>query len=311
MLGYNILPAAAPRRSLARLRTVAVSVALAFGLLSVLASPVFAWSVDTFSASDESLLFSLTNQDRASAGLNVLLNDTYLHTEARWRSKDMADRNYFSHYIPPANTKVFADMSADGYCFKVAGENIGLSTWGDDVATNRIEKGFMGSPSHRDNILGSWTRMGIGAYKAADGRKLYTVLFSVPCGSVVPTPTPVKTAAPTSPNPTPVRTPAPTKTPARTPIPTARPVVTGSPAPTPARSASPSRTPSPSPVVTALPSRTPSPRPAVATASPTPRPTPTPSPRENTLSLRVYERPPSQGPIDSLFHSLFGRILGW
>ncbi len=130
------------------------------------ASPVLGWSDSAFSPADESMLFSLTNQDRASAGLNALVNDTYLHKEAEWRAQDMGDRNYFSHKIPPDGQMVFSYMQKDGYCFKVAGENIGLSTYGDDVATTRIETAFMGSPTHRANILGTWVRMGVGAYKA-------------------------------------------------------------------------------------------------------------------------------------------------
>ena len=55
-----------------------------------------------------------------------------------------------------------------------------MSTYGDDVATANIEVGFMGSPTHRANILGTWAHMGVGAYKAADGNKYYAVLFSIP-----------------------------------------------------------------------------------------------------------------------------------
>jgi hypothetical protein len=31
----------------------------------------------------------------------------------------------------------------------------------------------------------------------------------------------------------------------------------------------------------------------------------------NVASLRVYEKPTSQGPLDSLFHALFGGLFGW
>src|SRR5664280_3347879 len=174
MLGSITSSASLPVR---RLRMAGASIAAACVLLAITVSPAFAWGISAFSPGDEQLLFTLTNQDRASAGLNVLVNDSYLHTEAEWRAQDMGDKNYFSHEIPPDNKMVFSYMQGDGYCFKVAGENIGLSTWGDDVAKNRIENAFMGSNSHRDKILGNWARMGVGAYKAADGRKLYTVLF--------------------------------------------------------------------------------------------------------------------------------------
>ena len=207
------------RRPLRRMQMLALAAASACAVLGAAASPVFAWDLGAFSPSDEQLLFSLTNQDRASAGLNVLVNDSYLHDKAEWRAQDMGDRNYFAHEIPPDNRMVFSYMQADGYCFKVAGENVGLSTYGDDAATSRIEAAFMKSATHRANILGAWARMGVGAYKAPDGRKLYAVLFSIPCGVTVPAPPPAATPVPTAPptpdpnaTPTPVPTPTPTPT---------------------------------------------------------------------------------------------------
>jgi uncharacterized protein YkwD len=286
-----------------------VSIAAACALLAITVSPAFAWGISSFSPGDEQLLFTLTNQDRASAGLNVLVNDSYLHTEAEWRAQDMGDNNYFSHEIPPDNKMVFSYMQSDGYCFKVAGENIGLSTWGDDVATNRIEIAFMGSTSHRANILGSWARMGVGSYKAADGRKLYTVLFSVPCGVTVPPPPPVVTAPPAAgPVATPTPPPAPTlkPTPKPTPKPTARPVLT--PQPSPSVTEAPSDTPSPSP--SAVPSATPTPMPTATLQVPTAIPSGSSATADTIPSLRVRERPVSQGPIDSLFQSLFGDFFG-
>ena len=163
--------------------------AAAFALAAVTivstAGTAFAWDASAFSPSDEQLLLSLTNQDRGKAGLTALVNDTYLHKEAEWRAKDMGDNNYFSHQIPPSNNEVFTFMQSDGYCFKSAGENIGYSTYSDDVVTANIEVAFMASPGHRANILGTWAHVGVGAYKAADGRKLYAVLFSIPCGTTV------------------------------------------------------------------------------------------------------------------------------
>ena len=72
-----------------------VSVAAACALLAITVSPAFAWGISYFSPGDEQLLFSLTNQDRASAGLNALVNYSYLHSKAEWRAQDMGDRNYF------------------------------------------------------------------------------------------------------------------------------------------------------------------------------------------------------------------------
>ncbi len=337
MLGFKNPFATASRLSLRRMRIMGVALALAAFAIASTAGPAFAWDAGAYSPADEQLLFSLTNQDRASAGLNALANDTYLHKEAEWRAKDMADRDYFSHQIPPNNSMVFAYMQQDGYCFKVAGENIGLSTWGADVATNRIEVAFMGSTSHRANILGSWARMGVGAYQAPDGRKLYAVLFSIPCGVVVPTPTPVATPVPpvatpvppvadptevpvatpvppvADPTPTPVAAPVTTRKPAPKPVQTARPIAQPTSSPTPAPTDTPASTPSAAPTATTATTATIAP---VVTTAPSANPTASPAtstgPQPATItSLRVREKPASQGPLDSLFHSLFGGLLGW
>ena len=51
---------------------------------------VFAWSSNTFSATSERQLLTLTNQARASAGLRSLRVDSTLASLARWRSKDIS-----------------------------------------------------------------------------------------------------------------------------------------------------------------------------------------------------------------------------
>jgi uncharacterized protein YkwD len=87
-------------------RRLAALVAIAFGLtsLGLLAVPsgALAWSANTFSSTSERQLLTLTNQARASAGRRALKVDSTLAALARWRSKDMITRNYFSLNIPPA-----------------------------------------------------------------------------------------------------------------------------------------------------------------------------------------------------------------
>ena len=176
----------------------------------------------------------MTNRSRASAGLKALKVDSKLAGVARWRSKDMIERDYFSHSIPGYG-KVWDKLRAIGYCYKVGGENIGWNNYPDDIATAAIHKMFMGSSGHRANILGkAWDVIGIGAYKGPTGKKMWTVLFADKCGttSTAPKPTPKPTAKP-KPKPTPKptarpakATPRPTPKPARAtpePTPTARP----------------------------------------------------------------------------------------
>jgi uncharacterized protein YkwD len=302
------------------MRNAFLAFALAAIALGASAGTALGWDPAGFSPADEQLLFSLTNQDRASAGLNALVDDGYLHKEAEWRAQDMGDNNYFSHSIPPSGLKVFDYMSQDGYCYTYAGENIGLSTYDDSIATNRIETAFMGSTAHRENILGTWAHLGVGAYKAADGRKLYAVLFSIPCGVTVPTPTPVVTPPPA---PTPVPTAAPVGTQTPHPQGTPAPVQTNAPRPSGAAgsqtSAAPSASGSPSSSAGATGAAAPESG-SSGSSSSTPGPgssdTPapagggtTPAPAQPS-TLRVQQETGSQGPIESFFNALFGGIFG-
>ena len=88
----------------ARSRRSALAIGVLFLLTSVftLAVPVatLAWSSGTFSSTSESELVAMTNRARASAGLKALKVDSTLHTVARWRSKDMIDRELLQPLDP-------------------------------------------------------------------------------------------------------------------------------------------------------------------------------------------------------------------
>ena len=216
------------------LRGVAALVALLFVATSVVGlahpSPTLAWDGGAFSSASEKELIALTNRSRASAGLKALKVDSTLSSIARWRSKDMIDRDYFSHSIPGYGD-VFRKLDQKGYCYRLAGENIGWNTSPDGSATATIHGMFMDSSGHRKNILGkAWEVIGVGAYKGADGKKMWTVLFADKCGSSAPKATPKPTAKPkpkpeakvaakATPKPTPKPTPRPTPTPKPTPVP--------------------------------------------------------------------------------------------
>jgi uncharacterized protein YkwD len=212
-------------------------VAFALSAVGTFAVPgrVLGWDANAFSSAAESQLVALTNQARTSRGLPALKVDSALTSIARWRSKDMIVRDYFSHSIPnPPGGRVFNEMDRRGYCYSLAGENIGWNNYPDDVATQQIQQMFMASSGHRANILGTrWDHIGVGAYKGPTGKKIWTVLFADKCGSapapkptVKPTPRPVPKATP---RPTVRATPRPTPKPTLKPTP--KPVVTPPPAP--------------------------------------------------------------------------------
>jgi len=310
---------ARPSRRIALVLALAVTLSSSAGLLA--APGVRAWDVNSFSSGSESQLITLQNQARASGGLKALKLDTALRTIARWRSKDMAQRDYFSHTIPSSGTdhNVFWYMQHEyDYCFKVAGENIGQATWpgaSEEDVTAYVFGLFMDSSGHRANIMGeAWDVVAVGAYRAAGDHYVWTVLFADKCGTA-PAPTPKPTPAPT-PKPTPVPTPKPTvdptadptadppvnptvaPTPKPTPKPTAKPTPkptakptaepTAKPRPAPRETQKPTQPPqaatTPQPTASPIPSPTPSPNPS-PTASPTPLPTPRPTPSASAVAV--------------------------
>ena len=173
---------AAPARRFALLLVLA----LVLGSAGAAAAPehAAAWDTGVPDAPSETLLTALTNESRMRDGLATLPIDDALVAIARWRSADMAERGYFSHDIPPKGTKVFNELSDRGYCYVVAGENIGWLSGQDAGAEERIQARFLDSPKHRALIRGeSWDAIGIGSYKGADGRHYWTVLFADRCAA--------------------------------------------------------------------------------------------------------------------------------
>ena len=246
-----------------------LAAALVAGLVLTIATPgvAFAWNSYSFSSTEESRLLTFINQLRAANGLSALTMDATLVSEARKRSKDMYDRNYFSHDIPPDGHTVFDELTAMGYCYQVAGENIAKNDYPElpyspDTTTVAFN-GWKDSAPHLANMKGNYTVVGIGSFKG-DGRNggndsasypdhLFTAVFAKKCGSATPppTPTPRQTATPT---PRPTATPTPRPTPTPTPRPTATPRPTPSPTgidnPTPTPEITPEPTPGASPEVT-------------------------------------------------------------
>ncbi|HYK96713.1 MAG TPA: CAP domain-containing protein [Candidatus Dormibacteraeota bacterium] len=195
-----------------------VAVAAALVVAASLPSVTLAWTDYSFSSADESEMVTLINQARASAGLPALVTDSALTSVARWRSKDMWDRNYFSHTIPsPPGGTVFDELKRRGICYTLAGENIGENNYPDDVATQTMFNGWMSSSGHRALILGSgFNHIGVGAFKGTGSTYPthdWTAVFTHSC-SGGPTPTPKPTPKPT---PTPKATPRPTTDPAANP----------------------------------------------------------------------------------------------
>ena len=109
--------------------------------------------------------FNLINQDRKDQGLPALTLDPQLTSIARAHSADMRDRNFVAHVNPDGNS--FSDrLRRAGLSFRIAGENLAVTTSMSDPATFANAE-FLGHTTHRANILNQkFTRVGVGVARS-------------------------------------------------------------------------------------------------------------------------------------------------
>jgi uncharacterized protein YkwD len=120
----------------------------------------------------ESQVFTMLNQERANNGRGPVQCDMAAVQVARNHSQDMCNRNYFSHSSPEGSSP-WGRLQQAGVPFASAGENIAMGY----QSAQAVHSGWMTSPGHRDNMLGSsWTRVGIG-YIDCHGTPYWTEVF--------------------------------------------------------------------------------------------------------------------------------------
>lgn len=114
-------------------------------------------------------VLSLVNAERAKQGLSALTLDQNLSAVAYAHSKDMAQRNFFSHTNPDGQSP-FDRMKANGISYKTAAENIAVG----QSSPEQVVSSWMNSEGHRKNILnGNFNKMGIGLYETQSGYRYY------------------------------------------------------------------------------------------------------------------------------------------
>ncbi len=108
-------------------------------------------------SSQESLLFDLVNNARVAKGLKPLVLMPELNSLARMKSRDMVDKNYFSHVSPTYGSFTSMVYQA-GIKFRSVGETLALSS-----NAQKAFYQFMGSPAHQDILLSrNMTHVGVG-----------------------------------------------------------------------------------------------------------------------------------------------------
>lgn len=124
----------------------------------------------------ESEVVRLVNAERAKRGLSALKENWELSRIARYKSADMANKNYFSHTSPTYGSP-FRMMESFGIRYSSAGENIAMG----QRTPQEVMNAWMNSPGHRANILSpSYTQIGVGLAKNKSGRAYWTQMFIKP-----------------------------------------------------------------------------------------------------------------------------------
>lgn len=180
--------------------------------LAVLGGMLWFSPVQAFAMSAETLI-TLTNQQRVSAGLSPLTENTELDASAQAKAQDMLAHNYWAHYGPDGASP-WQFMSQAGYQYRHAGENLAM----DFVTEDAVMTGWMNSPEHRANILNTdYQDIGIAVIDGqllGEQTELIVAHYGASTGQTAPAPAPV---AATSQSPAPNNTstvPDPTTAPA-------------------------------------------------------------------------------------------------
>ena len=102
--------------------------------------------------------FHATNAFRVAHGKKALKWNDKAAKAAYLHSKDMADNNYFSHDSQDGR-KFYERLQSQGVSYRSCGENISAGRALGFMAYD----GWVNSSGHRDNMLGSYTYLGVGA----------------------------------------------------------------------------------------------------------------------------------------------------
>ena len=114
-------------------------------------------------------VLDLVNNERAKHGLSPLVWDEASANVARMHSKDMAQRNFFSHTNPDGQSP-FDRLKNHGISYSYAAENIAAG----QETPESVVTAWMNSDGHRKNILNkSMTKLGVGYYQSESGYKHY------------------------------------------------------------------------------------------------------------------------------------------
>lgn len=174
-----------PRRAAAA-PIAALCLTLAFADLSLASLALAAAPANGTAASDGADLaglreraLELVNRERRERGLEALEQGKDLNEAALAHARDMLARSYYAHRSPEGETVHDRYIAAGGSRWHVVAENIARCAACDppftEAAVERLHRGWMDSPEHRDNILRRGLRRFGFALVGREDRPLYAV----------------------------------------------------------------------------------------------------------------------------------------
>lgn len=162
------VPTAAPT---ARPTTAPTAAPTAAPTVKPTAAPTTAPATNASAIEQE--VFRLVNEVRAQYGLSALSWANDLANVARAHSRDMINRNFFSHTNPDGYSP-FDRLRNNGISYRTAAENI---AYGQRTA-QAVMDAWMNSSGHRANILNANVKeIGVGAATSSSGTIYWTQLF--------------------------------------------------------------------------------------------------------------------------------------
>jgi uncharacterized protein YkwD len=123
----------------------------------------------------ENAVAAYINDYRVANGLNAIAYEPTLTYIAKYRSQDLIDRNYWSHYTPEGTT-VFNLFKENGISYKIGGENLGQATPADIGTPEAFMNAWENSPTHNANMLRvGYNYIGVGMVENGDRIVVATV----------------------------------------------------------------------------------------------------------------------------------------
>lgn len=93
-------------------------------------------------------IIALTNEVREQYNLPLVQEDLLLNKAAQEKAEDMFKNKYFGHFSPTGVSPWYW-IDQSGYDYYYAGENLAMNF----LDTEEVIKGWLNSPSHRENLL--------------------------------------------------------------------------------------------------------------------------------------------------------------